>query len=116
METEHLLKIPEGVVREVLSVNDLGYELPDGTAKELEMRIGWAKINEKAEIDEEVLNGLFAVLYPYVMTGEVVARPHLRKELLETTEVVGFGYELTRRRIRRRGAWRWESRDATRSK
>ena len=55
--TEHLLKISEGVVREVLSGNDRGYELQDGTAKELEMRIGWAKINDKAEVYEEVLNG-----------------------------------------------------------
>ena len=47
---EHLLKIPEGVVREVLGGNDRGYELPDGTAEELEMRIGCAKINNKAEV------------------------------------------------------------------
>ena len=61
--TEHLFKIPEGVVREVLSGNDLGYELADVSAKELEMRIGWAKINDKAEVEEEVLNGLFVVPY-----------------------------------------------------
>ena len=38
-ETEHLLKIPEGAVREVLGGCDHGYDLPEGTAKELEMRI-----------------------------------------------------------------------------
>ena len=42
--TEHLLKIPEGVVKEVLGGSDRGYDLPEGTPKELEMRIGWAKI------------------------------------------------------------------------
>ena len=55
--TKHLLKIPEGVVREVLGGEYRGYELPEGTAEELEMRIGWAKINDKAEVEEEVLNG-----------------------------------------------------------
>ena len=50
-------------------------------------------INDKAEVEEDVLNGQFVVPYTYVKTGEIVARPHLRKELLETTEVVGFGYE-----------------------
>ena len=57
------------------------------------MRIEWVKINEKAEVEEEVLNGLFVVPYPYVKAEEVAARPHLRKETLEATEVVGFGYE-----------------------
>ena len=85
--------IQEGVVREVWSGNDCGHELPDGTANDLEMRIGWAKIDDKAEVEEEVLNGQFVVPYPYVKTEEVVARPHLRKELLETTEVIGFDYE-----------------------
>ena len=42
--TEHLLKIPEGAVRQVLGDSDRGYDLPEGTPKELEMRIGWAKI------------------------------------------------------------------------
>ena len=42
--TEHLLKIPECVVREVLGGCDRGSDLPEGTLKELEMRIGWAKI------------------------------------------------------------------------
>ena len=40
---EHLLKIPEGVAREVLGGNDGCYDLPDGTAEKLEMRIGWAR-------------------------------------------------------------------------
>ena len=31
--------------------------------------------------------------YPYVKAEEVAARPQLRKETLEATEVVGFGYE-----------------------
>ena len=38
--TEHLLKIPDEVVREVLGGSDRGYDLPDGTPKELDMRIG----------------------------------------------------------------------------
>ena len=38
--TEHLLKVPEGAVREVLGGSDRGYDLPEGTTKELEMRIG----------------------------------------------------------------------------
>ena len=42
--TEHLLKIPEVAVREVLGGSDRGYHLPEGTPKKLEMRIGWAKI------------------------------------------------------------------------
>ena len=33
------------------------------------------------------------VPYPYVKAEEVAARPQLRKETLEATEVVGFGYE-----------------------
>ena len=60
--TEHLFKIPEGVVREVLGGNDRGYELPDVTAKALKMT-GLAKINEKTEVEEDVLNGLFVVPY-----------------------------------------------------
>ena len=91
--TEHLLKIPEGVVREVLGGEDRGYDLPEVTAEELEMRIGWAKINDKAEVEEEVLNGVFVVPYPYVKAVEVAARPHLRKETFEATEVVEFVYE-----------------------
>ena len=90
---EHLLRISEGVVREVLSENYRGYELQDGVPKELEMMIGWAKSNDKTELEEEVLNEQFLGPYNYVKAGEVVVRPHLRKELLETTEVVGFGYE-----------------------
>ena len=57
------------------------------------MRIGWANINDKVEVEEEVLNGTFVVPYPYVKAEVVAARPHLRKETLEATEVVGFGYE-----------------------
>ena len=38
--TEHLLKIPEVVVMEVMGGNDRGYDLPEGTPKELEMSIG----------------------------------------------------------------------------
>ena len=91
--TEHLLKVPEGVVKEVLGGEDRGYALPEWTYEELEMRIGWAKINDKAEVEEEGLNGVFVVQYPYVKAVEVAARPHLRKETLEATEVVGFGYE-----------------------
>ena len=59
--TEHLLKIPEGVVREVLGGSDRVYDLPEGTPKELEMRIGWAKIGSGEAVEEEVLNGIFAV-------------------------------------------------------
>ena len=40
-----------------------------------------------------MLNGTFEVPYPYVKAEEVTARPQLRKETLETTNVVGFGYE-----------------------
>ena len=57
------------------------------------MSVCWAKINDNMEVDEEVLNWRFAVPYPYVNAGKVVARPHLRKELLEPTEVVGFDYK-----------------------
>ena len=51
--TEHLLKIPEGVVREVLGGCDRGYGLPEGTPKELEMKIGWAKVGNGEAIEEE---------------------------------------------------------------
>ena len=91
--TEHLLKIPEVVVREVLGGEDGGYDLPEGTAEELEMRIGWAKINDKTEVEEEVMNVVFVVPYHYVKAAEVAAQSHLRKETLEATEVVWFGYE-----------------------
>ena len=91
-ETGHLLKIPEGVVREVWGGEDRGYALSEGTAEELEMLIGWAKINDKADVEEEVLNVAFVVPYPYVKAVEVEARPHLRRETLEATGVVGFGY------------------------
>ena len=40
---------------------------------------GWAKINDKAEVEEEVFNGVFVVLYPYVKAVDETARPHLRK-------------------------------------
>ena len=40
-----------------------------------------------------MLSGIFTVPYPYVKAEEVAARPQLRRETLETTEVVGFGYE-----------------------
>ena len=66
------------------------------------MRIGWAKINDKAEVEDEVLNGQFVVPYPYMNTGDVVARSHLNKELLETTEIVGFGYESDGEKVRLR--------------
>ena len=91
--TEHLLKIPEGAVREVLGGCDRGYDLPEGTPNELEMRIGRAKIGTGEAIEEEVLNGTFTVPYPYVKAEEVAARPQLRKETLEAMDVVGFGYE-----------------------
>ena len=71
---EHLLKIPEGAVREVLGGSDRGYDLPEGTPKELEMRIGWAKIGSGEVVEEEVLNGTFTVPYPYVNAVEVTAR------------------------------------------
>ena len=45
--------------------------MPERTAEELEMRIGWARINEKAEVEEEVLNGAFVVPSPYVKAVEV---------------------------------------------
>ena len=80
-------------MREVLSGNDRGYGLPEGVSKELEMRIGWDKISDKMELEEEVVNGQFVVPYPYVKEVDVLVRPHLRKELLETTEVVSLGYE-----------------------
>ena len=91
--TEHLLKIPEGVVREGLGGGDRGYDLPEGTPEELEIRIGLAKIGSGEVVEEEVLSWIFTVPYPYVKAEEVAARPQLRKEALETTEVVGFGYE-----------------------
>ena len=40
-----------------------------------------------------MLNGIFTVPYPYVRAEEVAARPQLKKETLEATDVVGFGYE-----------------------
>ena len=43
-------------------------------------------------VEEEVLNGIFTVTYPCVRAEEVAARPQLKKETLEATEVVGFGY------------------------
>ena len=57
------------------------------------MRIGWAKIGNGEVVEEEALNGTFEVPYPYVKAEEVAVRPQLRKETLEATDVVGFGYE-----------------------
>ena len=57
------------------------------------MRIGWTKIGSGEVVEDEVLNGTFTVPYPYVKAVEVAARPQLRKETMETTDVVGFGYE-----------------------
>ena len=91
--TEHLLKIPEGVVSEVLGGSDRGDDLPEGTPNELEMRIGWAKIGSGEVVEKEVFNGIFTVPYPYVRAEEVAARPQLKRETLEAREVVGFGYE-----------------------
>ena len=73
--------------------SDRGYGLPDGTPKELEMRIGLAKIGTGEVVEEEVLNGIFTVPYQYVKAEEVMARPLLRNEMLKITDVVGFGYE-----------------------
>ena len=87
------MKIPEGAVKEVLGGCDRGYDLPERTPKELEMRIGWTKIGNGEVVEEEVLNGTFEVPYPYVEAEEVADRPQLRKETLEATDVVGFGYE-----------------------
>ena len=64
-----------------MDVNDRGHDLPDGVPNELEVRIGWAKINDKMELEEEVLNGQFVVPYPYV-NADKISRPHHRKELL----------------------------------
>ena len=80
-------------MREVLGGSDRGYDLPEGTLKELEMRIGWAKIGSGEVVEEDVLSRTFTVPYPYVKAEEVAARPQLRKETLKTTDVVGFGYE-----------------------
>ena len=91
--TEHLFKITEVAVREVLGGCDRGYDLPEGTPEELSMRIGWARIGDGEVVEEEVLSGIFTVPYPYVKAEDVAARPQLRKETLETTEVVGFGYQ-----------------------
>ena len=73
------MKIPEVAMIEVLGGSDRGYDFPDGTPKELEMRIGWAKINSGEVLEEEVLNWMFVVPYPYMKAEEVVARPHPRK-------------------------------------
>ena len=50
-------------MKEVLGDCDRGYDLPEGTPKELEMRIGWAKIGDGEAVEEEVLNGIFEVPY-----------------------------------------------------
>ena len=34
------------------------YDLPAGVPKELEMRIGWANVTEKMELEDEILNGV----------------------------------------------------------
>ena len=52
------------------------------------MKIGWARIGTGEVVEEEVLIGTFTVQYPYVKAEEVAARPQLRKETLEATEVV----------------------------
>ena len=57
------------------------------------MRIGRARIGNGEVVEEKVLKGVFEVPYPYVKAEEVAARPQLRKETLEATDVVGFGYE-----------------------
>ena len=57
------------------------------------MRIGWVKIGSGVVVEEEVLNGIFTVPYPYVKAKEVAVRPQLRTETMEATDVVGFGYE-----------------------
>ena len=80
-------------MREVLGGCDRGYDLPEGTTKELKMRIGWAKIGSGEVVEEEVLNGNFTVPYPYVKAVEVAARPQLRRETIGAMDVVGFGYE-----------------------
>ena len=54
------------------------------------MRIAWDKIGDGEVIEEEVLNGIFEVPYPYVKAEEVAARPQLRKETLEATDVRGL--------------------------
>ena len=59
--------------------SDRGYDLPDGTPAELEMRIGWTRIGSREAVEEEVLNVIFTVPYPYVKAEEVVARPQLKK-------------------------------------
>ena len=92
--TEHLLKIPEAAVREVLEGSDRGYDLPDWTSKELEIRIGWARIGSGEAIEEEVLNWIFTVPYPYVKAEEVVSRPQLRKETWRQEGDGGRGFWL----------------------
>ena len=52
--TEHLLKIPEAAAREVLGGSDRGYDLPDGTPEELEMRIEWDMLGSREAVEEEV--------------------------------------------------------------
>ena len=66
-------------MREVLGGSDRGYDLPEGIPKELEMSIGCAKIGSGEVVEEEVLNGIFTVPYPYVMAEEVAARPQLKR-------------------------------------
>ena len=44
-----------------------------------------------------MLKGTFMVPYAYVKAEEVEARPKLRKETLEATDVVGFGYKSDKR-------------------
>ena len=66
------------------------------------MRIGWAKIGSGEVVEEEALNGIFTVPYPYVRAKEMAARPQLRKETLETTEVVGLARRAMDEKVRLR--------------
>ena len=58
--------MPEVAVAEGCENNALMYNLPEGVPRGLEMRIEWAKVTEKLELDEEILNGVFVVAYSYV--------------------------------------------------
>ena len=66
------------------------------------MRIGWAKIWSGDVVEEEVLNGIFTVSYPYVKEEEVAARPQLTKETLDRTEVVVLATRATDEKVRLR--------------
>ena len=45
----------------------------------MERRIGWDKIGSGEVVEEEVLNGIFTVPYPYVRAEEVSKGRRLRK-------------------------------------